>query len=135
MSGEARHLCRHNAANPEDRHTSLCFRQGNKRLKGKNIQITGHSSRSLITLPEENGVAVVKITYQATVPRNTEQSRKVLWPRVGVSPRALAMPCVQPLPIGVCGQRMSGEARHLCRHNAANGTATPLSAFGGVIRD
>ncbi|WP_290201758.1 hypothetical protein [Bacteroides acidifaciens] len=26
---------------------------------------------------------------------------------------ALAMPGVQPLPIGVCGQWVSGEARHL----------------------
>ena len=77
MSGEARHLCRHNAANPEDRHTSLCFRRGNKRLKGKNIQITGHSSLLISYYPcQQNGVAVVKSLIEATVPRNTGRAGK-----------------------------------------------------------
>ena len=74
--------------------------------------------------------------YQATASRNTEQSRKVLWPRVSVSPR------------GVGYARCSAVAHRRMRTTGVRRspsplvgitpptmkTATPLSAFVRVIK-
>ena len=74
---------------PEDRHYT--FLAGNKRLKGRISRLPDILPLLVSYYPAESRewCGGRKNPYQATVPRNTEQSRKVLWPRVSVSPRGV----------------------------------------------
>ncbi|MFG6426699.1 MAG: hypothetical protein K1W14_09910 [Muribaculaceae bacterium] len=70
-------------------------------------------SRPVGCIQAESGVAVVKILIRQRCPGTRSRAGKSCGHASAYRHEALAMPCVQPLPIGVCGQRMSGEARHL----------------------
>lgn len=72
-----------------------------------------------------------KNTYQATAPRNTGQSRKVLWPRVSISPQGIGYALYSAVTnrrMRTMGVRRS-PSPFVDITPPTRKTATPLSAF------
>ncbi|TGY77199.1 hypothetical protein [Lepagella muris] len=90
------------------------------------------SPRWLLTSGEWRGGR--KNPYQATAVRNTGQSRKVLWPRVSVSPRGVGYArcsAVAHRRMRTTGVRRS-PSPFVGITPPTRKTATPLSAFAGT---